>query len=352
MSYAIMRVQKARTSTDVTGLQIHNRRERPSRSNPDIDPRRREQNYNLLDTEKKTYNDLIDERIKEGYTLNKTLRKDAVRLCELLFTSDDEFFNKLSQERQCEYFTDCLKWVQVTFGSDNIIYATCHGDEAGAPHLHVGLVPITSEGGLSANTIFNGRKAMQDYQNRFHKAVCEKWGLERGTIADLDNPEAGRPRKHERHQDFKRRTRAEIIKETELEANKIKAEAEREAEQLKTAAREAARQSEKARIAAEKALDDALCRADELYQERNEIEEARAETAYADKIAEIEARIDFMKQDGLKIEQEINTKIKQANDDIAKLAKGRKAVEEFIKTLDLPKERDPEADFNTNIPRR
>lgn len=81
-------------------MQIHNRRERDhSNSNPDIDYTRTAENYSLKDTEL-SYNRSINKRIEGGYTGKKALRKDAVRMCELLFTSDNAFFTELSNEQE------------------------------------------------------------------------------------------------------------------------------------------------------------------------------------------------------------------------------------------------------------
>jgi len=319
MSYAIMRVQKVKSAADVSGLQIHNRREKKSRSNPDIDYELTAQNYELIDTTGSTYNQLIDKRIAEGYTSGKTIRKDSVRLCEMLFTSDDSFFDKLSQEKQREYFSDCLKWARNTFGEKNLIYAVCHNkDELGAPHMHVGLVPITEAGGLSANTIFNGRRAMQDYQNRFHKAVGLKWGLERGTVADLDDPNAERPRKNERHQDFKQRTRAEAVSEAKAEAEKIKTEV----------CDSANRRAEEIIARANRIKDEALMEADRKhYRTKAILEDLEKEiTQKRTEFAEIESNIEQVRQDRGKFSEEYREAVREANAELAALRKERTVV--------------------------
>jgi hypothetical protein len=252
MSYAIMRVAKVKTASDVAGIQGHNRRERVSRTNPDISYEYSQYNYDLTETPQKTYNALVDERIQEGYTLDKTIRKDAVRLCEMLFTSDNDFFDQLNEEQTKEYFSACLEWAKTTFGEKNIIYATVHVDEE-TPHLHLGIVPITKAGGLSANTIFDGRKAMQGYQNSFFDNVGVPWGLERGTVADLDDPEAPKPRKHLHHREFKKKMLNEYYElEEDLfwkrqEAEKLKHDHENMKHSL------AQKQAELNRIAAEAA---------------------------------------------------------------------------------------------------
>ena len=97
MSFGICRVQKIKGAAGVVGLQLHNRREREhSNSNPDIDRSRSGLNYSLIDEQSINYNRLIDERLKQAYKGKKAIRKDAVKMCEMLFTSDGDFFSRIS----------------------------------------------------------------------------------------------------------------------------------------------------------------------------------------------------------------------------------------------------------------
>ena len=145
MSFAICRIAKMQGAANVAGLQIHNRREREhSNSNPDIDFSRTGENYSLVETRGKSFNVLADERIKQGYTGTKAIRKDAVRVVTSLFTSDNAFFEGRPIEQQRKFFEDCLKWTQERFGAENIISAIVHMDEE-TPHLHVEFVPLTKK---------------------------------------------------------------------------------------------------------------------------------------------------------------------------------------------------------------
>ena len=150
MSFGICRVQKIKGAAGVVGLQLHNRREREhSNSNPDIDRNRSALNYSLTDNRTMNYNKLIDERLKQAYKGKKAIRKDAVRMCEMLFTSDGEFFNRISEQEQRQFFLDCFEFAAQRYGRENIIAATVHLDEA-TPHLHLDFVPLTPDGRLSA----------------------------------------------------------------------------------------------------------------------------------------------------------------------------------------------------------
>ena len=131
MSFGVCRVEKIKGAAAVAGLQIHNNRERMhSNTNPDIDRSRSELNYSLIEQRSHNYNKLIEERLQQGYKGKKAIRKDAVKMCEMLFTSDGDFFSRLSESEQQQFFLDCFEFAAQRYGRENIIAATVHLDEA------------------------------------------------------------------------------------------------------------------------------------------------------------------------------------------------------------------------------
>ena len=84
----------------------------------------------------------------------------------------------LGVDRQRKFFEDSVKWFSDRYGADRILNATVHMDET-TPHLHVGVVPITQDGRLSAKAIFT-KTEMKAIQTEFARDVGEKYGLERG----------------------------------------------------------------------------------------------------------------------------------------------------------------------------
>lgn len=207
MSYAICNVQKYSSSHDISGMQIHDMRERDhSNSNPDIDFSRSSLNYNLCSNlNGMSFNEYIDQQISERYTGKKAVRKDAVRMVKVLFTSDSDFFEHLTAEQQREYFQSCYDWAAERWGSNNIISAAVHLDEK-TPHLHLNFVPLTVDGRLSAKEcIGNGSIALQKLQDDFFQTVGKRFGLERGSKANLENGE--RPRRHQRVAEYKANTK-------------------------------------------------------------------------------------------------------------------------------------------------
>lgn len=233
MNIGICRVQKIPAPKDIAGIQLHNRRERDhSNTNPDIDRARSSENYSIivkpigegckilscfgkgLQDTGKSYNALIDERIEAGYTGKRAVRKDAVRCCEVLFTASGDFFDQHPDRREA-FFMECVVFAAKRFGAANIIAATVHMDED-TPHMHLDFVPLTADGRLSAKSVLGGRKEMQQLQDDFFEQVGKKFGLERGTRADLDDPDADRPRKHLTVRELKAETEAQLSEQQQL----------------------------------------------------------------------------------------------------------------------------------------
>lgn len=232
MSIGICRVQKIGAAKDIAGIQIHNRRERTnSNTNPDINHARSSQNYTLTVTPHadlkdgmsirfsdapqatdKPYNALIDERIKQGYTGKKAVRKDAVRCCEVLFTASGDFFDQHPEKTKL-FFKACVAFAAKRFGIENIIAATVHMDEE-TPHLHLDFVPLTADGRLSAKSVLGGRKEMQQLQDDFYEQVSSRFGLDRGSRADLDAADPDeQPRKHLTTRELKAATAAQLAEQ-------------------------------------------------------------------------------------------------------------------------------------------
>lgn len=221
MSIGICRVQKISAPKDIAGIQIHNRRERThSNTNPDIDHSRSNQNHTVgnVPPADKSYNELIDERIRQGYKGKKAVRKDAVRLCEVLFTASGDFFDQ-HPEKAAWFFNACYSFAVKRFGEENIIAATVHMDEE-TPHMHLDFVPLTADGRLSAKSVLGGRKEMQQLQDDFYEQVGRQFGLERGSRADLDAPDEEQPRKHLTTRELKAATAAQIAEQEQQIAEK------------------------------------------------------------------------------------------------------------------------------------
>ncbi len=184
MSYAIMRMNKLGKS-DIGHTENHNERKNNEYSNTDIDVEKSCLNYQLIKCDNYKHN--IMDRIEKGYTQEKSIRKDAVISTEFLFTSDKDFFDKLTTEETRLFFEKSLEFLEKEFGEQNIISATVHLDET-TPHMHSLIVPITEDGRLSMKHFLDGKKDLCKFQDRFYEKISKNFPqLERGKSKDLTN---------------------------------------------------------------------------------------------------------------------------------------------------------------------
>lgn len=202
MGFAVVHMQKIKGG-GVRGIQSHNNREHPPKTNPDIDFSRTAENYDLIYHD--NYYRGVKQTIEFFATETNTVRKDAVVMCSFIITSDEQTMKAMPKQTQREFFEDSLKWFAERYGGSNIINATVHMDET-TPHMHLGIVPITEDGRLSAKSIFT-RKELSEIQTCFSKEVGAKYGLERG--------KEGSERKHLSEQQFKLQKTNEKFKEIE-----------------------------------------------------------------------------------------------------------------------------------------
>lgn len=175
VGYAVVHMMKIKSGA-VGGIQSHNNREHEPKTNPDVDMSRSEDNYDLILCD--NYKRSIKEKLSNLVESSRAVRKDAVVVCNFIVTSDNETMDALGADRQREFFQDSVKWFSDRYGADRVLNATVHMDET-TPHLHIGVMPITQDGRLSAKAIFT-KTEMKAIQTEFARDVGEKYGLERG----------------------------------------------------------------------------------------------------------------------------------------------------------------------------
>lgn len=175
VGYAVVHMMKIKSGA-VGGIQSHNNREHEPKTNPDVDMSRSEDNYDLISCD--NYKRSIKEKLSNLVESSRTVRKDAVVVCNFIVTSDNETMEALGADHQREFFQDSVKWFSDRYGADRVLNATVHMDET-TPHLHIGVMPITQDGRLSAKAIFT-KTEMKAIQTEFARDVGEKYGLERG----------------------------------------------------------------------------------------------------------------------------------------------------------------------------
>ena len=200
---------------DVAPIERENERDENYISdNPQINHARTKDNYRLVSSYG-TYTEFINNRLKE---LDLSPRKDAVIMNSFVVGSDKTFFDKLPKALQYEFFTDCTKFFAERYGKENIISAVVHLDET-TPHMHLNLMPITSDGRLCSKQLFD-KPQLQKLQTDFYEEVGRKYGLQRG--------KEGSQRKHLSTAEFKAK---KIIEQAEAirEENQVYADALEEA---------------------------------------------------------------------------------------------------------------------------
>jgi hypothetical protein len=179
-----MRAEKLK-SHQIHFSQNHNERNHKSYSNEDINLEKTKDNYHLI--ESKNYSRDTEHIIQKNYKGTKTIRKDAVKNVELIFTSDKDFFDKLSHEDERKFFEKSLEFAQEYFGEKNIFSAIIHKDET-TPHMHINLVPITKEGKLSAKEVVGNRKDLEQMQDKYFQKISKSFPeLERGKKKEITN---------------------------------------------------------------------------------------------------------------------------------------------------------------------
>lgn len=222
MSYAIVRNEKL-TRAEANGKGTHNDRKAKCHTNKDIDSTRTPLNY-YIKKNNYTYTKEFD-KLRKEQNLAGHLRENSIIMCQMIFTSDQEFFDRIGEQETKRYFDECYKFIcnYKNLGEKNIISAVVHLDE-GTPHLHLMFVPIVhtkDKNGLPiekicARDFWKGRDSYRKLQDAYFEHVKSKgFDLERGLYVEETH------RKNLSVEEFKKVTNyaktKEILKNTTLE---------------------------------------------------------------------------------------------------------------------------------------
>ena len=213
MSYAIVRNEKL-TRAEINGKCTHNDRKAKNHTNKDIDPTRTHLNYYIKKNEF-TYTKEFDKYLKENH-IEGHLRSNSIVMCQMIFTSDQGFFDRIGEKETKRYFDECYKFIcnYKNLGEKNIIAAAVHLDE-GAPHLHLMFVPVVhtkdKDGKevekICARDFWKGRDSYRKLQDAYFNHVKSKgFDLERGMFIE----DTGR--KHYTIEEYKKITNYENTK--------------------------------------------------------------------------------------------------------------------------------------------
>ena len=103
MSYAIVRNEKL-TRAEVNGKCTHNDRKAKNHTNKDIDSTRTHLNY-YIKKNNYTYTKEFD-KLRSEQNLAGHLRENSIIMCQMIFTSDQEFFDRIGEQETKRYFDE------------------------------------------------------------------------------------------------------------------------------------------------------------------------------------------------------------------------------------------------------
>lgn len=177
-----MRWGKLKTERQASQATGHNYRQRPTLN---ADEQRKDLNKEYVNTAKRPYWDLLNERIREAGV--KRVRSDSVKGMEVILTGSPDRFTRGADGKETDFSnTDWVKanlaFLQETFGKENVVAFTLHQDET-TPHIHAVICPIYQHEGaarLSADKLFNP-DTLREYQTAY-AAKMAPFGMERGVM--------------------------------------------------------------------------------------------------------------------------------------------------------------------------
>lgn len=176
MSYQVLRVQKLK-STAVGACQAHNLRQyRKTAQN--INAEQTKLNIELVKCS--DFADAINQRVDHIQSQQtRKIRKDCPRALEYVISASPEFFNGTDKR---EYFEKALEFLRGRHGSENIVSAVIHNDEA-TPHMHVVVVPVKDKK-LNPKH-FCDKFELSKLHTQFNQEVGSKFGLSRGESSNI-----------------------------------------------------------------------------------------------------------------------------------------------------------------------
>ena len=144
------------------------------------------------------------------------IKSNSIIMCEMIFTSEKEFFKNVGEQETKRYFEESYRFIcnYKNLGEENIISAVVHLDE-GIPHMHLIFVPVIHTKDKEGNDIdkvcsrdfWKGRDSYRTLQNNFYDYITSKgFDLERGIEVEQTGA------KHEKIEDFKKITNFENTK--------------------------------------------------------------------------------------------------------------------------------------------
>ncbi|WP_214768001.1 MULTISPECIES: MobV family relaxase [unclassified Exiguobacterium] len=218
-SKIVCRMAKVKKN-DVKGYQIHNQRERESKTNPDINASLSHLNRDYINAQHISYMEKWKETFESQNESKRALRKDAVYFNEFVVGSDRDFFKDMDQSEKERFFKVSTDFFKERYGEQNVLYSVAHFDElkgAGA-HAHIAIVPM-KDGKLQSKNVFN-RIELKAIQSLLPEHLQKHgFAIERG--------KEGSKAQHIETATYKMLKAQEAVLNAEQEKNAIKLEVDR-----------------------------------------------------------------------------------------------------------------------------
>ena len=190
MSYAIIRNINYKKNQLACAYR-HNERKNTNYKNKNINRQNSTKNYslkNVYTSYQKAFND-----IRNKYKLKGQIKKVSNVMCEVVVTSNKDFFESIGEEETRRYFESAYKFMAnyQNLGEEFIVSAKVHMDES-TPHMHLVYIPVVhkTENGkeinkLSCSEYWKGKDSYSKFQDNFHKYITKcGFDLERGKSID------------------------------------------------------------------------------------------------------------------------------------------------------------------------
>lgn len=249
--------------------------------------------------------------------LGRTVRRDAVRMCDCVLTMPQGF----DRARAREFFESAARFLEARYGADNAIGGWVHVDEA-TPHMHWAWVPVTPDGRLSAKDVVT-RADLRTLHGDMQRAMERDLGCRVEILLD-DGKQAQKDLSR-----LDQRSYREAKDEIER-ARQEAAEASRAADEA-AARMEAAQRAERAARAAQEAAEAAMRQAEErAKQARARLESLRRDRdAAEERIAKLEGERSAVYERLAGLPE----KAERDADELRKLAARKDALERDVRGL-------------------
>jgi len=165
----VIDIKKYKNSTAISKVGDHNLRQQFS---DNVDQEKTKQNLYLIGSAELNALDDVKSKL-DGIKY----RKDANKVCNLVFSASHEEMKKIDVEK---WAIEINQYCEKKFGKDNIVYSVLHRDEL-TPHLHISFVPIVDKK-LRSNVYFDGPAKISKFRQEIF-AINKKYGFKK------DNPE-------------------------------------------------------------------------------------------------------------------------------------------------------------------